>query len=70
MGNGSEGDPNTGHRVCTAKVLRKRILALFQDRQESEVVVFPRHVYDKHWGLVDLEAVHRYNLRRETKENQ
>jgi hypothetical protein len=31
--------------VVSGRVLRHRIIALFQARQESEVVVFPRYVY-------------------------
>ena len=31
--------------VITGRVLRGRIIALFNARQESEVVVFPRYVY-------------------------
>jgi hypothetical protein len=33
--------------LIEGRVLQRRIIALFQSRQESEIVVFPRHVYQQ-----------------------
>ncbi len=35
--------------VIEATVLRHRIIALFQERQEAEVLAFPRYVYNRSW---------------------
>ena len=39
-----------------AQVLRRRIVALFQERQESEVLVFPRYVDETEWLNVESRA--------------
>jgi hypothetical protein len=36
--------------VITGQVKRERIIALINDRQEREVVVFPRYVYNRAVG--------------------
>lgn len=42
--------------VLRGTVVRSRILALFQERDESEVVVPPKYVYNRKYEAVDLEA--------------
>jgi hypothetical protein len=42
--------------VIAGIVLRRRVLALFQARSESEVVVFPRYVYGRTWERLDRQA--------------
>lgn len=41
-------DPMEHHRcVIEGRVLRSRMMALFDNRNEREVIVFPRYVYDR-----------------------
>lgn len=39
--------------LIAGRVLQRRIIALFSERQEREVLVFPRHVYGRSRTALD-----------------
>jgi hypothetical protein len=52
--------------VVNGTVLRGRVIALFQDRHEHEIVALPQHVYARSNGPPDAEAAARRAARPDT----